>query len=565
MSQRIEHMGGVVVATSILPGRRLALPNPALASVARYGGAGAALNLDQFIMGSQPCLSDPTKTIIPRAALDVLGLPETAGEWPEEVEDRTGRELPEDIEFHGTLRPYQFDAVCAAVAARHGVIVAPPGAGKTVTALALAHELGLKPLVLVHTKDLMDQWIAASEKFLGYPLDQVGAGKHTSTSPVGSVAMVQTLATWSRTQLDALARQHGVLLVDEAHHAPATTVLEILWDLGLPRRYGVSATPTRADGLTPILHWCLGPIVYQVRTEDLVDAGVAVSPLVRRVSTNFTFQMDKQVQIEKRYGYQAYWSAYKRDPESFITELKTSKIKTVRMVPPWEVAAFQALLRKNGMESGSLVDPKAMSECQKALCLDADRLALIRNIAMWLVNTGRKVLILGGRVQHCESIGRLLGAGAREWKPRDFTYDVKPRERRALVHVFPIRSGHLAKTRTIHARVLHAELPAKVRKRALADFKTFSRICVATTIADEGLDVPDIKAMIMAFPGRSEAKTIQRAGRSMRAVKGSLRPLIVDLVDGKIEVFESQWRARKTAYRKAGCEFSEPAKANKKR
>jgi hypothetical protein len=164
-------------------------------------------------------LGDPSKTIIPRAALDVLGLPESSAEWPEEVEDLAGREIPEGIEFHGTLRPYQFDAVCAAVAVRHGVIVAPPGAGKTVTALALAHQLKLRPLVLIHTKDLMDQWIAASEKFLGYPLDQVGAGKHTNTSPVGSVAMVQTLATWSRTQLERLARLHGVLLADECFPA----------------------------------------------------------------------------------------------------------------------------------------------------------------------------------------------------------------------------------------------------------------------------------------------------------------------------------------------------------
>lgn len=541
MMSRIEHMGGIVVATSILPGRRLALPNPALASVARYGGGGAALNLEQYIMGSKPCLGDPSKTIIPRAALDVLGLPESSAEWPEEVEDLAGREIPEGIEFHGTLRPYQFDAVCAAVAVRHGVIVAPPGAGKTVTALALAHQLKLRPLVLVHTKDLMDQWIAASEKFLGYPLDQVGAGKHTNTSPVGSVAMVQTLATWSRTQLERLARWHGVLIADECHHAPATTILEIMWDLGLPRRYGVSATPTREDGLTPLLHWMLGPIVYQVRTEDLVDAGVAVSPLVRRVSTNFTFQMDKQVQIgsyNARWGKQVYWSAFKKDPAGALANAKAVSGKagrlTVRMVPPWEVEAFRDLLATHGLECQAMVDSKAMSECQKALCLDPERLALIRDIAIWLEKTGRKVLILGGRVEHCKAIGALLGA------------DAKNPEATAVI--------------------LHAKLGAKARKDGLNAFKTgCARICIATTLADEGLDVPDIGAMVMAFPGRSEAKTIQRAGRAMRAVVGKGRPLIVDLVDGKIEVFESQWKARKTAYRKAGCEFSEPTKGKVKR
>ena len=129
------------------------------------------------------------------------------------------------------------------------------------------------------------------------------------------------------------------------------------------------------------------------------------------------------------------------------------------------------------------------------------------------------MLILAGRVEHCADIAATLAADQ------------------------------------IACQVLTGKMTAKQRAAGLDAFKASEVLaCVATTLADEGLDVPDISGMIMAFPGRSEAKTIQRVGRTMRALAGKVQPIVVDLVDVNIGIFKNQWTARRRAYLAAGCE-----------
>jgi superfamily II DNA or RNA helicase len=54
---------------------------------------------------------------------------------------------------------------------------------------------------------------------------------------------------------------------------------------------------------------------------------------------------------------------------------------------------------------------------------------------------------------------------------------------------------------------------------------------VATTIFDEGVDIPELKSVVLAGGGKSHIKTLQRLGRGLRLAEGKNEVLIVDFED----------------------------------
>ena len=158
------------------------------------------------------------------------------------------------------LRPYQEDAIRSWT--RHdgrGVIVLPTGAGKTVVALGVAAQLGLRTLVVVPTIELLQQWRQALADRLGYPLEAVGivgGGKRT----VRDVTVITyDSAAMPHRRLDGF----GLLVVDEVHHLPARAYRSIAGKVNAPFRLGLSATPERSDDGHIALDHLIGPIVFR--------------------------------------------------------------------------------------------------------------------------------------------------------------------------------------------------------------------------------------------------------------------------------------------------------------
>src|SRR5207244_12057730 len=111
------------------------------------------------------------------------------------VEDRrpAGATLP--LGFHGQLTAQQKSAVAALLAHDSGVLVAPPGAGKTVIACALIAERKLPTLILAHSKPLLEQWRTQLQTLLGLPSKQIGqkGGGRRKLTGVVDLAMIQSL------------------------------------------------------------------------------------------------------------------------------------------------------------------------------------------------------------------------------------------------------------------------------------------------------------------------------------------------------------------------------------
>jgi DNA repair protein RadD len=148
-----------------------------------------------------------------------------------------------------TLRNYQHDAVEKIKQAyRNGLksplLVLPTGGGKTVVFCNIAERTARKDhsvYILVHRQELLRQ-TSDHLDLLGVQHGVIAPG-HSMTGDAVQVASVQTLAR----------RLHRVqppdlVVLDEAHHAPAGTWKKILTTWPSSRILGVTATPIRMDG-----------------------------------------------------------------------------------------------------------------------------------------------------------------------------------------------------------------------------------------------------------------------------------------------------------------------------
>lgn len=118
------------------------------------------------------------------------------------------------------------------------------GWGKTFTALHLARKFGQKTLVVTHTTALRDQWIEEVETLFDMPVGVIGGGKLDWEDYAITVANVQTLVKHSA----KLAKEFGTVILDEAHHCPASTFSQLIDDFHARYRIALSGTMNRKDG-----------------------------------------------------------------------------------------------------------------------------------------------------------------------------------------------------------------------------------------------------------------------------------------------------------------------------
>jgi superfamily II DNA or RNA helicase len=224
----------------------------------------------RFIRGYDVTVDD--RLVLPRGLRHtVTGIVERAGSRLAVIDMRNpGREI--DVAFTPELTTKQGAAVSALLAHDDGMLVAPPGSGKTVMACAVVAERGTSTLVLVDRKALAEQWRTRVEQFLGIRPGQVGGGRR-KLSGVVDVAMLPSLAR--RDDVAELTNGYGQVIVDECHHLAAAAYDHSVKQIGAQFWLGLTATPVRRDGLGEIVTWQLGPVRHTMTQDDqgtLVDA-----------------------------------------------------------------------------------------------------------------------------------------------------------------------------------------------------------------------------------------------------------------------------------------------------
>jgi hypothetical protein len=172
--------------------------------------------------------------------------------------------IPIECQFMGVLRPEQELAAVEMLKHDTGVLSATTAFGKTVIAIYLLSKRGVNTLILVHRRQLLDQWAARLKQFLDLDpkqIGQIGSGKHKPTKAI-DIALIQSLS--KKGVVDDIVGEYGHLVVDECHHISARSFEIVARQCKAKYVTGLSATVIRKDGHHPIIFMNCGPIRYKV-------------------------------------------------------------------------------------------------------------------------------------------------------------------------------------------------------------------------------------------------------------------------------------------------------------
>lgn len=418
-------------------------------------------------MGRQMSYTEvPEHIVVARETADGLVLPRGAPnrvkrvieekgghiEWIDRRSSGHAIEIPggEPIEF----RPYQSESIQLIKKSKQGLIVIACGGGKTTVGVGLIEELKISTIVLVHTEDLLDQWVERIEFQTGIRPGIIADGK-VRPGPI-TVGTIQTIcARLDDPEVRGVLESAGLLILDEAHHAPANTFRAVVEACPARYRVGLTATPDREDGLTRIMDWSFGDRLIEKTSRELIDAGYLMQPTLEIVETEFEFT------------------------------------------------------------SGTEDKFKLAHELNVALEADEARRHLIASVAAAHTKGGQNVLVLANRKEYARQLGRLIWAYGAETLV--ITGDTTKGARKVVVRKF--RSG---------------EVPC----------------LVATSLANEGLDAPNLSRLIFAWPESSKGSTDQKAGRLIRIANKV--PILIDIVDSRCGTLLKRYEARARVYRKLG-------------
>ncbi len=204
------------------------------------------------------------------------------------VDERFTNPNPIDINFKGELRDYQQETSDVMMSKSIGTVQATTGAGKTVIAIHVICERKQPTLFLVNTIELANQF---KERLLQFSdIDEkdiglIGNGKYEIRKV--SVGILQTMTKLDDEKIDEINNYFGQVFVDEVHIVPASTFFAVLNKLKQKHRFGITATPFRADGLTDVILFTSGSIIHKVDPKR-AEAHLII-PDVEYVETDYKF------------------------------------------------------------------------------------------------------------------------------------------------------------------------------------------------------------------------------------------------------------------------------------
>lgn len=239
-----------------------------------------------------------------------------------------------DIDSEIELLPHQEIALEKIDEKDFGVIVSPPGSGKTIIGLEIIAKKRQPSLIIVHRKQLFDQWIERIQNFLRIPkkeIGQIGNQKFVIGKKI-TVAMIQSLIR--NDEIDNIANNFGTIIVDECHHIPAKSFRETIVNFNSFYLYGLTATPKRRNNDEKLIYVYIGNILYNAEQKEQIKQSIVKAEInIRKTSlfAPFDYKIDKYETISQILIHDTQRNALiVEDIEKNVDRFKTILILTER-------------------------------------------------------------------------------------------------------------------------------------------------------------------------------------------------------------------------------------------
>lgn len=175
---------------------------------------------------------------------------------------------PIDVSFLGELAPEQKAALDTLSSHDTGVLVAPPGSGKTVMACALIARRGVSTVIVVNRAELLNQWRARLTEFLDLDekqIGQLGSGRRKRKNTVDLI-MLQSVS--HRNADPTVLSEYDQVIVDECHALGAPSTEAAIRRVRARYWVGLTATPYRADQMDDLITMQCGPIRHEIERSE---------------------------------------------------------------------------------------------------------------------------------------------------------------------------------------------------------------------------------------------------------------------------------------------------------
>lgn len=222
---------------------------------------------------------------------------------------------------------------------QQGTIHRQPGTGKTQIALYFAGTVGTRTLVLVHTEDILQQWL----DYVGNALPDMPVGVirgERNEIEQFTIATVQTL--YRRQFPTEFWRQFGCTILDECHHGPAKSFEAVISKVTSRYLFGFSASKTRADKMQPLVRYYFGPVIHdqafaapmpvtveKIKTKFRADAAIKGPMWLRRKRWH---GMIKRLATDPRRNRQISKWVAKRLDEGRATLVLSRRIEQLQLI-----------------------------------------------------------------------------------------------------------------------------------------------------------------------------------------------------------------------------------------